>query len=102
MTQFSHSINVICCQKINLEEFGEELAAKLRTIVEECLKPESHRPEMKLVLSILRGEVTSNWNKVELYCVGTGTGTTGKLMSTKSIIAKISRGREKKKSKGDW
>lgn len=87
MTQFSHSINVTCCQKINLEEFGEELAAKLRTIVEECLKPESHRPEMKVVLSILRGEVTSNRNKVELYCVGTGTGTTGNLMSTKSIIA---------------
>ena len=70
-----------------MEEFGEELVAKLRTIVEESLKPESHRPEMKLVLSILRGEVTSNKNKVELYCVGTGKGTTGNLLSTKSIIA---------------
>ena len=38
---------------------------------------------MKLVLSILRGEVTSNRNKVELYCVGTGTGTTGNLNSIK-------------------
>ncbi|XP_073247828.1 uncharacterized protein [Porites lutea] len=77
--------------KINLEEFGEELAAKLRTIVEECLKPGSHRPEMKLVLSILRGEVTSNRNKVELYCVGTGTGTTAILHGKPSSSVIISQ-----------
>lgn len=64
-------------QEISVEEFGEELGKKLKTIIDECLKPEKSRPEMHLVLSILKGKVTAHKNKVELYCVGTGTGTTG-------------------------
>ena len=65
------------CQDISVEEFGEELATKLKTIIDECLKPEKSRPEMHLLLSVLKGKITSHKNKVELYCVGTGTGTTG-------------------------
>ena len=64
-------------QDISHEEFGEELATKLKTIIDECLKPEKSRPEMHFLLSILMGKITSQTNKVELYCVGTGTGTTG-------------------------
>lgn len=43
----------------------------------ECLKPEKSRPEMHFVLNILRGKISTRKNSVELYCVGTGTGTTG-------------------------
>lgn len=64
-------------QDISVEEFGEELALKLKKIVDECLRPEKSRPEMHFVLNILRGKITTRTNTVELYCVGTGTGTTG-------------------------
>jgi len=71
------SFSFACCQDISVEEFGEELATKLKTIIDECLKPEKSRPEMHLLLSILKGKITSQKNRVELYCVGTGAGTTG-------------------------
>ena len=64
-------------QDISVEEFGEELVEKLKTIIDESLKKESSRPEMYQLFSILSGKVTSHKNRVELYCVGTGTGTTG-------------------------
>ncbi|XP_044172563.1 uncharacterized protein LOC114963820 isoform X2 [Acropora millepora] len=62
--------------EISVDEFGEELATKLKGITEECLRPESSRPEMSRVLRMLRGELTANKGTVELYCIGTGTGTT--------------------------
>lgn len=71
------SLSFTCYQDISVEEFGEELVTKLKKIIDECLKPEKSRPEMPLLLSILKGKVTSRKNRVELYCVGTGTGTTG-------------------------
>ena len=64
-------------QDISVEEFGEELALKLKKLIDECLKPEKSRPEMHLLLNMLRGKITSHKSTVELYCVGTGTGTTG-------------------------
>lgn len=71
------SLSLICRQDISVEEFGEDLATKLKTIIDNCLKPEKSRPEMHFLLSILKGKVASHKNRVELYCVGTGTGTTG-------------------------
>ncbi|XP_067026413.1 uncharacterized protein [Acropora muricata] len=62
--------------EISVDEFGEELATKLKGITEECLRPESSRPEMSRVLRMLRGELTAKKGTVELYCIGTGTGTT--------------------------
>ncbi|XP_044172270.1 uncharacterized protein LOC122956650 [Acropora millepora] len=63
--------------EISVVEFGEELAKKLKVITEECLRPESSRPEMSGVLGMLRGELTANNSTVELdYCIGTGSGTT--------------------------
>ena len=73
----SNLISFTYRQDIPVEEFGEDLATKLKTIIDNCLKPEKSRPEMHLLLSILKGKVTSHENRVELYCVGTGTGTTG-------------------------
>ena len=70
-------LSFTCRQDICVKEFGEDLAMKFKTIIEKCLKPEKSRPEMHLLLSILRGKVASHENRVELYCVGTGTGTTG-------------------------
>ncbi|XP_044174421.1 uncharacterized protein LOC122958076 [Acropora millepora] len=65
--------------EISVHEFGEELAKKLKVITEECLRPESSRPEMSGVLGMLRGELTANNSTVELdYCIGTGSGTTGR------------------------
>lgn len=75
------SLSFTCRQDISVEEFGEELATKLKTIIDDCLKPEKSRPEMHLLLSKLKGKVTSHKNRVELYCVGTGTGTTGTVVS---------------------
>ena len=45
--------------------------------MEESLKPEKSRPEMHIILNILRGKISTRKNTVELYCVGTGTDTTG-------------------------
>ncbi|XP_015774992.1 PREDICTED: uncharacterized protein LOC107353184 [Acropora digitifera] len=65
--------------EISVHEFGEELAKKLKVITEECLRPESSRPEMSGVLGMLRGELTANNSTVELnYYIGTGSGTTGR------------------------
>ncbi|PFX18639.1 Serine/threonine-protein kinase Nek6 [Stylophora pistillata] len=72
---------------ISVEEFGEELALKLKEIVDECLRPEKSRPEMHFVLNILRGKITTRTNTVELYCVGTGTGTTAVLHGQPSSSA---------------
>ena len=69
---------IACFQEISADEFGEELATKLKGITEECLRPESSRPEMSRVLRMLRGKLTANKGTVELYCVGTGNGTTGR------------------------
>ncbi|XP_020632863.1 uncharacterized protein LOC110069677, partial [Orbicella faveolata] len=77
---------------ISVEEFGEELATKLKTIIDDCLKPEKSRPEMHLLLSKLKGKVTSHKNRVELYCVGTGTGTTAALHGKPSSSAIIFHG----------
>ena len=41
-------------QDISLDEFGKELPTKIKRIIDECLKPESSRPEMCIALSILR------------------------------------------------
>ena len=68
---------ITCFQEISVDEFGEELATNLKGIIEECLRPESSRPEMSRVLRMLGGELTANKGTVELYCIGTGTGTTG-------------------------
>lgn len=70
-------MSIVDLQEISVEEFGEELAKKFRTIIDDCLKPEKSRPEMHAVLSVLKGKLSTNKSKVELYCVGTGTGTTG-------------------------
>lgn len=77
---------------ISIEEFGEELATKLKTIIDKCLKPEKSRPEMHVLLNILRGKVTSQKNKIELYCVGTGTGTTAVLHGKPSSSVIIVQG----------
>ncbi|XP_068731509.1 uncharacterized protein [Montipora capricornis] len=78
--------------EVCFDEFGEELATKLKIIVEECVKPESSRPEMRRVLSTLREELTANQSKVELYCVGTGTGTTAALHGKPSSSVIIFQG----------
>ena len=59
------------------EEFGKELQIKLTTIMEECLKPERPRVSMEDALKVLHNPVVSHKNKVELFCIGTGQGTTG-------------------------
>ena len=45
--------------------------------MEECLKPERPRISMEDVLKVLHNPVVSHRNKVELFCIGTGQGTTG-------------------------
>lgn len=77
MINVSHLLFTTCFQDISVDEFGKELATKLKTIIEECLKPEKSRPEMHFIHSILKGKATMHKNKVELYCIGTGNGTTG-------------------------
>ncbi|CAH3127815.1 unnamed protein product [Pocillopora meandrina] len=72
---------------IPIEEFGEELVLKLKEIIDGCLKPEKSRPEMNFLLNILRGQITSRKITVQLYCVGTGTGTTAVLHGQPSSSA---------------
>ena len=45
--------------------------------MEDCLKPEIQRVSMEQVLTTLKNPVVSHKNKVELFCIGTGQGTTG-------------------------
>ena len=66
-----------CFQEIPEEEFGAELRTKLKFIIEECLRAESSRPGMQRVLQILNERLNTQKNRVELFCVGTGQGTTG-------------------------
>jgi len=77
---------------ISVDEFGKELVTKLKTIIEECLKPEKSRPEMHFIHSILKGKATMHKNKVELYCIGTGNGTTAVLHGKPSSSVLIAQG----------
>lgn len=60
-----------------MEQFGEEAAEKIKTIIDECLKPEKSRPEMHIALNVLGTPVCSHQKGVAFHRVENETGQTG-------------------------
>lgn len=60
-----------------MNKFGEE-AAKIKAIIDECLKPEDSRPEMRIVLDILNKPSNMHQQEIEFHNVLAGRGQTGK------------------------
>lgn len=71
-------------QDISVEEFGEE-AAKIKTIIDECLQPVESRPEMHIALDSLRVPLTLHQKGMGLHSEATGSSHTGTLSSRRAF-----------------
>lgn len=77
---------------ITVNKFGEE-AAKIKAIIDECLKPEDSRPEMRIVLDILNKPSNMHQQEIEFHNVLAGRGQTEPFQGDPTTAAKATDNR---------